>query len=191
MNNLDKALEPKSNKNYIDKANFACGNGGYITFGISKTLPSAGDAKINISRWSISFIDTVVPINGSGQGSKTYYTTICTTAKIRVELNWDHIQRNEYVWGSITRGSPGGKYPVDDQTLFNINSNIFSFKGILADKNQTEQEKGWVCSEVVITDVFVVSSQEQDDVIKVIIEGVARAGVLIYPEPATSSIPQG
>lgn len=147
---------------YFDQGNFAAGNGGYITL---------GSKQLNLSKWAVNWKNTIVPTPCTGSAGIMTYRTVGTTALVHIEMCWDFSLRNEGFVGSFN----------DPPVGLNVDSNMFGFYGVIADKSNTNNvTKGYMCSQVAITSVTVVSSQEQDDVVKVVIEGVANAPLFAF-----------
>lgn len=149
---------------YFDNRNSFSGNGGYIS--LSPQGAYSPSDPLNICKWSLKFENIVARFAGSGGNGFIRYRTIAQTAYIHVELMMDFTEKDEQLAGQLKLSS------------FDPTSNVFSFKGLLSDSiNTNGQQYAYQCSEVEITDLLIVSSQQADDVVRIIIEGVASTAV--------------
>jgi len=155
---------------YFDQGNFAAGNGGYVTL---------GGLQINMSKWTALTKNIIVPTPCTGSQGVMTYRTVGTTTVVHVECNWDFVNRNDNErWFNFINDINNG---AGQSLAFDVDSNTFSFYGLISDAvNTNAVTKGYNCVQVTITDILIVSSQEQDDVVKIVIDGVCNAPFLAF-----------
>ena len=163
---------------YFDGAKIAAGNGGWIKLSSTYLSGSSSERPINICKWAVKFINSVVPVAGSGQGGVLTYKTVATTAHVHVELYWDFVDDTDKWWGKLKESSSAGT-----DNIFPEDSNHFYFKGLIANSSQSGGvEYGYICDDVTITELLLVTSQEQTDMVKIVIEGVASKPMIKFPK---------